>query len=386
MSRQNRQRKQITAGAGTLLVILAVIALVLLEHFTGLDLLTFPAATEPAERPAAVEAPPAGDWWEVHFTAPVPGTDLATASGGVDEALATAIGSAVSTVDIAAFEFNLPRVTQALIEAHGRGVRVRVVTDDEHGIEDEDSTLPELIEAGIPVVDDGRSAYMHDKFVIIDGHEVWSGSWNLTINGTYRNDNNALVIRVPGVVANYQAEFEEMFSQGEFGPSSPANTPNPIVELDDGTVIETYFSPEDDPVDVIIETIGDAESQIRFMAFAFTHDGIGQAVLERLDAGVDVAGIFETRGSNTRYSELGTLSCAGADVRLDGNPYTFHHKVFVIDGQIVITGSLNFSANAAESNDENVLIIHNPDLASAYLAEFERAWQMASPPEGITCP
>ncbi len=263
---------------------------------------------------------------------------------------------------------------------------MRVVTDDEHGIEDEDSTLPELIEAGIPVVDDGRSAYMHDKFVIIDGREVWSGSWNLTINGTYRNDNNALVIRVPGVVANYQAEFEEMFSQGEFGPSSPANTPNPIVELDDGTVIETYFSPEDDPVDVIIETIGDAESQIRFMAFAFTHDGIGQAVLERLDAGVDVAGIFETRGSNTRYSELGTLSCAGADVRLDGNPYTFHHKVFVIDGQIVITGSLNFSANAAESNDENVLIIHNPDLASAYLAEFERAWQMASPSEGITCP
>ncbi|MCB0129141.1 MAG: hypothetical protein KDE58_43040 [Caldilineaceae bacterium] len=47
----------------------------------------------------------------------------------------------------------------------------------------------------------------------------------------------------------------------------------------------------------------------------------------------DVRGIFEARGSNTDYSELGWLHCQSiADVRTDGNPATTHHKVIVIDG------------------------------------------------------
>ena len=70
------------------------------------------------------------------------------------------------------------------------------------------------------------------------------------------------------------------------------------------------------------------------------------------------------------------------DVWQDGNPYTLHHKVFIIDDQTVVLGSLNFSDNAAESNDENILIIHDAAIAGPYLAEFERVYQQAqNPPE-----
>jgi phosphatidylserine/phosphatidylglycerophosphate/cardiolipin synthase-like enzyme len=54
-----------------------------------------------------------------------------------------------------------------------------------------------------------------------------------------------------------------------------------------------------------------------------------------------------------------------------------HHKVFIIDEKIVITGSFNFSAGADESNDENVVIIEDPALAKAFMAEFQRVYSAA---------
>jgi phosphatidylserine/phosphatidylglycerophosphate/cardiolipin synthase-like enzyme len=99
------------------------------------------------------------------------------------------------------------------------------------------------------------------------------------------------------------------------------------------------------------------------------------------NAGVDVRGIFETRSSETEYSELPNLYCAGLPVRQDGNPGSFHHKVFIIDDQILISGSLNFSNNADESNDENVIIIQNAEITAKYTQEFERRWAEAEAPD-----
>jgi len=129
-----------------------------------------------------------------------------------------------------------------------------------------------------------------------------------------------------------------------------------------------------------------AEESIHFMAFSFTHDGLGAAMRERVAAGVTVSGIFETFGSQTPYSEMGPLYCAGAAVRQDGNPGMLHHKVIIIDETVVVTGSLNFSDNAANSNDENVLILADAGIAGLYLEEFDRRWAEASPPAGVVCP
>jgi phosphatidylserine/phosphatidylglycerophosphate/cardiolipin synthase-like enzyme len=96
---------------------------------------------------------------------------------------------------------------------------------------------------------------------------------------------------------------------------------------------------------------------------------------------VDVAGVFEKVGSETEFAELRTLHCAGVPVRQDGNPSFLHHKLIVVDERIVITGSLNFSTNAEESNDENVLIIDNPEIAALYIQEFERVWGQGSDPD-----
>ena len=57
-----------------------------------------------------------------------------------------------------------------------------------------------------------------------------------------------------------------------------------------------------------------------------------------------------------------------------------HHKVFIIDGETVITGSYNFSRSAEERNDENTLIIHSPTVAAQFQAEFERVFEKANRP------
>ena len=315
---------------------------------------------------------------QAFFTTPRYPDDASFHSGGLDEQLVAAIDAAHLRVDVAAFDLDLKSVTDALIRAHHRGVPVRLVTDSDYA----DELGPtRLREAGIPVVTDNRSPFMHDKFVIIDGNAVWTGSWNLTDNGTYRNNNNAVVIQSAELAENYTLEFGEMFDEKSFGPTSPDVVPYPDLTLG-GTRIETFFESEGDVRDRIIELIQQADTSVRFMAFTFTDDGIAQAIIDRHRAGIPVSGIIEARSTEDAGSDFGAFRTAGVDVLEDGNPYILHHKVIILDGDIVVTGSYNFSANAADENDENVVIIHDNAIATAFVAEFDRDYQLAVTAEG----
>ena len=334
----------------------------------------------------ANRGPAAGNWWQVFFTDPVQFNDPQQITGSTLEPLLNLLNSASSRIDIAAFEFNLEIILDALLAAEADGVEVRWITDDEHGLESDQEDLElfaQLEDAGVEIKDDSRTALMHNKFIIIDGSIVWTGSTNLTRNGFFRNNNNALILYSVQVATLYQQEFDEMWA-GEFGPRSTSNALEQGFAMD-GSEVQILFGAEDEVMDWIIPLVEGAQSSIRFMAFSFTHDELGAAVFARALSGIDVAGIFETRGSETLYSELTPMYCAGVPVLQDGNPGTMHHKVMVIDAEIVITGSLNFSANANDSNDENVIIVQNEAMAAKYLQEFNRLWREARDPD-LSCP
>jgi phosphatidylserine/phosphatidylglycerophosphate/cardiolipin synthase-like enzyme len=337
------------------------------------------------DAPRAVEETVSGEWMRVYFTSPTYPDDGLHA-GGLDETLVAVIARAESSVEVAAYDLDLETVTDALIAAHKRDVRVRLVTESDNADED---AVRRLHLAGIPVVKDGREwGLMHDKFVIVDGQWLWLGSWNLTENGTYRNNNHAVLIASAALAENYCTEFEEMFA-GQFGPTSPADTPNPHVTItvettaDGGTPqtrqveIETYFAPEDEVASRIIAEIRQARSRIRFMAFVFTSDEIAGAMLERAQEGVVVQGVMEARNAERDYSEYERLRAEVHDVLPDGNPYIMHHKVIIIDDETVILGSYNFTASADEDNDENVLVIHDAEVAALFVAEFGRVYEQA---------
>lgn len=322
-------------------------------------------------------------FWQLYFTEPLNTRDRSQYVNGVDSNLAAEIDRVRNTLDIAAFELNNRAITDAILRAAQRGVTVRVVTDNEHGLEDIDSTVPELIAAGVPVVNDDRTGLMHNKFMIMDGISVWLGSMNFTTNGVYRNNNNLLGLRSRPAVEVYQEEFDEMFVHGEFGiKSDPFNTGE---FTQSGTPIEIFFASENNVTNVILNELQSAQSSIRVMAFSFTINAFGDTMIARAQAGVDVQGVVETTGSETIYAELPRLYCAGINIRQDGNRGILHHKVMIIDETIVITGSFNFSANAGRANDENVIIIRNRDLASLYLDEFARLQAISVEPTDISC-
>ena len=331
-----------------------------------------------APSPVAGQQPVSGDWYQLYFTTPHYPDEPASRTETIVQGLIQVLNSAQRSLDIAIYELNLDEIGDAILAARDRGVTVRMVTDTDELEELE--TLIRLEEEGIPIVPDERSPIMHNKFVVVDGQAVWTGSWNFTSNDTFRNNNHGIYIQSPELAQNYAAEFEEMFGQHIFGPTSPANTPNPQVQLGD-TLIETCFAPEDECAAQLVRVINQAQQNIRFMAFSFTHEDIGQAVIARSKAGVAVQGVFETRGSETEYSELGPMKRQKLDVWQDGNPYTLHHKVFVIDERMVALGSFNFSSNADQANDENMLVIHNAALAGQFLGEFERVYGQAQNPQ-----
>ena len=381
--RKSAAKKGQASGLGRkLAAILTVGVLIAAGYFlvTGSDPLGL--FTEPTPTPRVIVGS-GGAGWQVYFTDPLHAEDPEDLQGTPAEKLIEHIEAAQRTIHVAAFEFNLTPVAEALIAAHQRGVEVLWVTDDEHGleadVEDDHGQFAALEKAGIEVRDDGRGALMHNKFWIFDAQTVWTGSTNVTVNGMFRNNNNVIVFESPELAAIFEREFAEMWA-GEFGPTSPSTVGDQRVIVADGSV-EALFAAEDEVASLLVPLIEGAQRSIRFMAFSFTHEGIGQAVLARAEAGVDVRGIFEKRGSETEYSEMPLLHCAGVPVRQDGNPRTFHHKVFVIDDQIVVTGSFNFSDNADESNDENVVVVAHTEVAAQYLQEFERRWAEATPPD-----
>jgi phosphatidylserine/phosphatidylglycerophosphate/cardiolipin synthase-like enzyme len=166
-----------------------------------------------------------------------------------------------------------------------------------------------------------------------------------------------------------------MFEDDLFGSNTLARTPYPQLDIQ-GSLVETYFSPDDHTASHLVGLIDQAQQSVYFLAYSFTSDELGDAMLRRNQAGVTVAGVFE---ESQTYSNVGTeydrLLDAGIDVRLDGNPRNMHHKVIIIDEAIVVMGSYNFSSNAEKLNDENTIILHDASSAGQFLAEFMRIFE-----------
>ena len=314
-----------------------------------------------------------GSWIDIYFTDPL--SPLAKQeTGGPDDPLVASIDAARLTVDVAIYSLNLRSVRDALIRAHERGVQVRMVMESDNM----DGSAPQaLLDAGIPILGDRREGLMHDKFVVIDRSEVWLGSMNFTYSGAYEDNNQLFLIRSVKMAENYTKEFEEMFLDDKFGADILSETPWPQLNID-GTDVEVYFSPDDGVAQHILDTLNQAEKSIYFMAFSFTTDEFGQAILAQAERGLNVAGVMEEQQIKSNVgTEYDFFKQAGLNVFVDGNPGQMHHKTFIIDEKIVITGSYNFSNSAETRNDENIIIFHSEPIARVYLEEFQRVFEQA---------
>lgn len=265
-----------------------------------------------------------------------------------------------SKVHCAFFDLDLENLIIALKEKNAKLIIDKVNTK-------------EIKEAGFINYIENKNTYqlMHNKFCIFDDEIILTGSFNPTEKGNFYNDNNIIILHSKYLAENYETEFKELWNKN-FGSGEKAKYP--IIDLNE-IRIENYFCPEDSCAEHVIDVLENAKEKIYFMTFSFTNDDIGDSLVTKHDENIEIKGVFENF-QRSEWSEFEKLKEEDIDVKYDNNKANMHHKVFIIDEKIVITGSFNPTSSADRKNDENILIIHNEEIAEKYLQEFNRVWNL----------
>jgi phosphatidylserine/phosphatidylglycerophosphate/cardiolipin synthase-like enzyme len=286
-------------------------------------------------------------------------------------------------------------VAIAIINAHNRGVDVRVIGSGHTG--NPNTIITQLQNNGVRAVQSLGMEQMHNKFAIFDANhsdpsKAWvvTSSWNTTNDGTFNQFQNMVNIQDVALARAYVREFNQMWGaeSGNFNASNAKFSDNKVVVNpsifwmgEDNTKVELYFSPQANTEAQINRTLTSAQTSIDLALNLITRRSISNTMLARFNQGVKVRGaIGEVGGQGSDFEYLS----GWADVHhfQTGQFGLLHHKYAIIDGEVttdnskVITGSHNWSANANFSNDENTLVIHNPRVANEFFQEFgARYWQ-----------
>ncbi|MDO8277264.1 MAG: phospholipase D family protein [Burkholderiaceae bacterium] len=149
--------------------------------------------------------------------------------------------------------------------------------------------------------------------------------------------------------------------------------------------IEIAFSPNQGAEALILRTIGSARSELRVMAYSFTSAPVTSALIAAKKRGVDVYVVADHRHnagddrSGKARAALSALATAGVHVRTVDKYAILHDKFIIADKVHTQTGSFNYSAAAARSNSENVLVVwNNPRVAEAYLGHWASRWRQGT--------
>lgn len=196
------------------------------------------------------------------------------------------------------------------------------------------------------VTEDGKSPLMHNKFCVINKSMVLTGSWNPTRS---TKANNVVIVHSRVLANNYLDEFDEL-------PGGYRRVVNPQLVYNN-KLIENYFCPEDDCKERVMELLQGARQNIVFMLASFTDQDIMRLLNEKHNT-ISVEGIID----KTQKKAIATVGFAKTE--------NVHHKVFIIDGKTVITGSYNPTKSGNERNDENILVIHDFAVAQEFLEEY----------------
>lgn len=276
---------------------------------------------------------------------------------------------------------------------------------------------------GVPWIDDTAdgskgSGLMHHKFMVIDDQIVLFGSANLTMSDihgdftrpeTRGNANNLLRVDSKELASKFKNEFNIMWGDGPSGkPDSLFGTKKPSRKIDyliiGGAQIRIKFSPDSEDVareqtsnGLIATAIAGAKSNIDMALFVFSDEYISTILEERQQQNVQIRALVEPQFAYRDYSatldmwglqstqdcKVGRSSAWKNPIKTVGIPSlvsgdTLHHKFAILDRNLILTGSHNWTNAANRTNDENLVAIQNDLVAAHYQREYDRLYQDAT--------
>ena len=301
------------------------------------------------------------------------------------------VDGARRSLDLALYDVRLPGepgdlVAQALRDAAGRGVEIRIAYNadhDERVVPPPPRTKPELVEAlplptrGIPGIPD----LMHHKYVVRDGETVWTGSTNWTTDAWTVQENVVLVGSSAQLAAEYAHNFAELWGTGDVDRSGLSEPRTVSVGGSEG---RAWFTPGhgEELSQRIASALGRARRRIRIASPVITAGPILGTLAEvAAERRVDLRGVvdrtqmeqvvYQWRTNGRSAWKIPILASVLGHADFTGKPSTrwtpeslhdfMHAKVTVAD-DLVFAGSFNLS-RSGEQNAENVLELRDPDLA-----------------------
>jgi phosphatidylserine/phosphatidylglycerophosphate/cardiolipin synthase-like enzyme len=313
--------------------------------------------------------------------------------------IATFLNDAQESLELALYDVRLESdagalVLAALLAAHQRGVRVRLLFDVDHPgpipVPPPPETRPEAIEQ-LPVETRGIAGIpdlMHHKFCVRDGHDVWTGSMNWTEDSWTRQEN--VVVRVldsAPLAFAFTLAFDELWERGTVEGTGTVE-PRPV-QLDGDIEARPWFTPGhgDALSHRVAKAIGRARSRIRIASPVLTAGPILGTLVEVVnEQRCEVRGVIDQTQSDDVVFQWGENGVSAWKIPLlqtiianasfsakrstpwspDGVQDFMHAKVVVAD-DVSFVGSFNFS-RSGERNAENVLELHDAGLSDRLAA------------------
>ena len=127
------------------------------------------------------------------------------------------INQAHTSIEMIAYSFQAPDIAQALVNAHARGVKVRVVVDEKRNqVKASRNTMQYVASHGVELRIDGHYHIQHDKTIIVDDRTVETGSFNFAPSAETENSENVVVINgMPDVTRQYIAHWQSRWDLGK---------------------------------------------------------------------------------------------------------------------------------------------------------------------------
>jgi len=320
-----------------------------------------------------------------------PSTNAVYITGSLSaDTIVTYINKAKYTIDIAQYDYtsssssHVKIIATAINNAHTRGVVVRWIYDGSSsntGLSQVTWTT-NVNKLASPVT----SGYiMHNKFMIIDANSatasdsyLWTGSFDWSDQQMGSDYNNMVVVQDQAVAQAYTSQFNQMWggsgatpvtANEKFSTNKAISTTTSFTV--NGTPVQVYFSPRDSPESRLLNTINSANNELAFGIYTFTDNTVANAINTKYTGGVTAFGMMD-QYSNT-YTPYTTLSSSmGANLKVYTGSYIYHNKMMVVDylhpssDPQVFTGSYNWTSAASNTNDENMIIIHDAVIANQY--------------------
>jgi phosphatidylserine/phosphatidylglycerophosphate/cardiolipin synthase-like enzyme len=130
------------------------------------------------------------------------------------------------------------------------------------------------------------------------------------------------------------------------------------------------------PEKMLVDVITSAKSNLDIAIYSLTQKDIVGAILDAKKRGLAVRIITDHQeAQNKSQAEaLKKLKAAGIPIKQNKHSGLMHLKVTIADKSVLTTGSFNYTAAASTTNDEVLMVVHDPKMAEDWDAQFERMW------------